>query len=126
MKSNVKFYKCNICENVIGLIDGNPQHLTCCGKSMEQMIPNSVDAATEKHVPICRRKDDRLIVSVGDVEHPMTEDHYIMWIAQVTDNQTTRVRLNPGEIPQAEFQYMGEAVIYAYCNKHGLWKTDVN
>lgn len=125
MKKNVKFYKCLTCENVIGLIDGDPKNLKCCGNNMEQMEPNTVDAAKEKHVPVCKREGDRLIVSVGDVEHPMTDDHYIMWIAQVTDNQTTRVRLHPGEIPQAEFPYIGDAVIYAYCNKHGLWKTDI-
>ena len=125
MKKNVKFYRCSICENVIGLIDGDPKHISCCGKPMEQMVPNSVDAATEKHVPVCKKEGDKLIVSVGDVEHPMAEDHYIMWIAQVTDNQTTRVRLNPGELPQAVFPYVGDAVVYAYCNKHGLWKTDV-
>ena len=125
MKRNVKFYKCKICGNVIGLIDGDPNHLVCCGEPMEQMVPNSVDASNEKHVPACRREGDKLIVSVGEVEHPMEEDHYIMWIAQVTDNQTTRIRLNPGETPQVMFQYLGDAVIYAYCNKHGLWKTDV-
>ena len=125
MRKNVKFYRCPICQNVIGLIDGDPKHLSCCGKPMEHLVANSVDAAQEKHVPVCKVEGDKLVVSVGNVEHPMAEDHYIMWIAQVTDNQTTRVRLNPGDLPRAEFPIVGECVIYAYCNKHGLWKTDV-
>ena len=125
MRKNVKFYKCPICANVIGLIDGDPEHLSCCGKSMKQLDPNTADAAQEKHVPICKVEGDKLVVTVGDVVHPMEEDHYIMWIAQVTDNQTTRVRLNPGDLPRVEFQALGECVIYAYCNKHGLWKADI-
>lgn len=125
MMKNVKFYRCQICGNVIGLIDGDPSRISCCGKTMEQMNPNSVDVAAEKHVPVCKREGEKLIVSVGDVAHPMEEDHYIMWVAQVTDNQTTRIRLNPGDIPQVEFTYVGSATVYAYCNKHGLWKTEV-
>ena len=92
---------------------------------MDQMQPNTVDASTEKHVPACQKVGDKLLVTVGEIEHPMEDDHYIMWIAQVTDHQTTRVRLHPGEYPKAEFPYLGDAVIYAYCNKHGLWKTDI-
>ncbi len=125
MKKNVKFYRCPVCGNVIGLIDGDPNHLSCCGQPMEQMNPNSVDASAEKHVPVCKREGDKLMVCVRDVAHPMEEDHYIMWVAQVTDNQTTRIRLNPGDVPQVEFTYVGSAIVYAYCNKHGLWKSEV-
>ena len=122
---NTVFYKCPICGNIIGLIDGDISHIRCCGKEMELLVANSQDAATEKHVPVYEKDGDEIIVRVGEVEHPMVEDHYIMLIAQVSDNQTTRIRLHPNQKPEVRFKYIPESTIYAYCNKHGLWKTEV-
>lgn len=124
-RKNTVFYKCEICGNIIGLIDGDINHIKCCGKDMELLVANSQDAATEKHVPVYEKDGDEIIVKVGEVEHPMAEDHYIMWIAQVSENQTTRVRLHPNQKPEARFKYIPNSTIYAYCNKHGLWKTEV-
>ena len=125
MEKNTVFYKCPICGNIIGLISGDINHVRCCGVEMELMVANSQDAATEKHVPVYEKEGDNLIVRVGEVEHPMEEDHYIMWIAQVSDNQTTRIRLEPNQKPEVRFKYIPNSTIYAYCNKHGLWKTEV-
>ena len=125
MEGNVRFYKCPICGNIVGLIEGDARRISCCGKPMEEMVANSVDAATEKHVPVYEKNGNEIIVKVGDVDHPMDEDHYIMWIAQVSENRTTRVKLHPGEKPEARFPYEKGAVLYAYCNKHGLWKDTV-
>ena len=124
-EKNTVFYKCPICGNIIGLIDGDINHMRCCGKEMELLVANSQDAATEKHVPVYEKDGDEIIVRVGEVEHPMVEDHYIMLIAQVSDNQTTRIRLHPNQKPEVRFKYIPESTIYAYCNKHGLWKTEV-
>ena len=65
------------------------------------------------------------MVKVGAVEHPMEKEHYIMWIAQVTENKTTRVRLYPEQATETRFPYIKGATLYAYCNKHGLWKTEI-
>ncbi len=123
MKENVKFYKCPICGNIIELIDGEIEHVTCCGKPMEQMIANNTDAAVEKHVPIYEKVEDELVVKVGEVEHPMEKEHYITWIAQATEDRVTRVRLYPEQSTETRFPYIPGATLYAYCNKHGLWKT---
>ena len=124
-EQNTVFYKCPICGNVIGLIDGDINHMTCCGKPMERLEANSVDAAFEKHVPVYERVEDEIVVKVGEVEHPMEKDHYIMWIAQVSDNQTTRIRLYPEQATEVRFKYIPQSTLYAYCNKHGLWKAEV-
>ena len=121
----VKFYRCPICGNVIELIDGDSKRITCCGKNMELLVANTVDAAVEKHVPVYKKEDDKIIVSVGEVIHPMIEEHYIMWIALVSNNKVTRVDLLPNEAPEAVFNYVENAEIYAYCNLHGLWKATV-
>ena len=125
MNENVRFYRCPICGNVIGLIDGDMAHVTCCGKSMELMVANTTDASVEKHVPAYELVEDEIVVRVGEVEHPMEKEHYIMWIAQVSDNRTTRVRLYPEQGTETRFPYIKGSVIYAYCNLHGLWSTVV-
>ena len=122
---NTRFYVCPICGNVIGLIDGDINHINCCGKPMQLLEANTVDASQEKHVPVYERVEDEIAVRVGEVEHPMEKDHYIMWIAQVSDNQTTRVRLYPEQGIAVRFKYIPGSILYAYCNKHGLWKADV-
>lgn len=124
-EENVRFYICPTCGNVIGLIDGDMSHVTCCGKPMELMVANSQDASVEKHVPAYELVEDEIVVRVGEVEHPMEKEHYIMWIAQVTDNRTTRVRLFPEQSTETRFPYIKGSVLYAYCNKHGLWKKVV-
>ena len=125
MKENTVFFKCEKCGNLIGLIDGNESNIKCCGEEMKCLVANTTDAAAEKHVPVYEIDGDEIIVKVGEIEHPMEEDHYIMWIAQVSENRTTRVRLSPGQSTETRFPYIPGSSLYAYCNKHSLWKTEV-
>lgn len=120
-----KLYYCPVCGNVIQLEKGDINHITCCGKEMKPLIANTVDASVEKHVPKYERKEDEMIVTVGEVEHPMEENHYIMWIMCVENNKVTKLNLVPEEKPEAKFAYVKGATIYAYCNLHGLWKSEV-
>lgn len=125
MKENLNFYRCPICGNIVELIDGNMDRIICCGKSMIKMIANTTDAVVEKHVPIYERVDNEIVVKVGEVEHPMEEEHYIMWIAQVSKDKVVRVKLHPESKIEVRFPYISDSVLYAYCNKHGLWKKIV-
>ena len=96
----------------------------CCGEAMTELTANTTDAATEKHVPAVERDGDLLKVTVGSVEHPMLEEHFIQFIAVVEDNGFRLTYLKPGEKPYAEFKGVGpDAEVYEYCNLHGLWKT---
>lgn len=122
MRKNVKFYKCNVCKNVIGLIEGDPANIKCCNKPMQHLQPISEN--NNKNNLVCKKEEDKLIVNVGKFDYPMSTDDYIMWIAQVTDNQTTRIRLHPGELPQVIFPYVGNSIIYAYSNKGNLLETE--
>ncbi|MDD5888506.1 MAG: desulfoferrodoxin family protein [bacterium] len=125
MQEKIKFYKCPICGNVVEVVEGDINHITCCGKKMEELVANSFDASVEKHVPIYEQDNDEIIVKIGKTEHPMENVHYIMWIAQVTENRVVRVKLSPEEKPEAKFRYIKGSTIYAYCNKHDLWKKEV-
>ena len=121
----VKFYKCNECERVKCVVQGKDgEELECCGKKMEELIPNTVEAATEKHIPVYEIDGKVIKVKVGDVLHPMTKEHHIKWIACVGEKNVDFRKLELSEKPKAEFQKENEFEIYAYCNQHGLWKTN--
>ena len=84
-----------------------------------------VDAAVEKHVPVYEKDGNEIIVKVGEVEHPMTSEHYIMWVALIKDDMIVKVSLHPETIPEVRLPYVSGSEIYAYCNLHGLWKNIV-
>ena len=125
MKENVRFYICEKCGNEIGLIHGDGEKIMCCGEKMKLLVANSTDAAKEKHVPIYERVEDEIAVKVGEIEHPMEKEHYVMWVALVSDHTTTRITLYPEQETTVRFKYVPGSTIYAYCNKHGLWKAEV-
>ena len=125
MKNERKFSKCSICGNIVSYINHAGPDVICCGQKMQEIKPNTTDAATEKHVPVPVRDNSKLTVNVGSAPHPMTPEHHIAWIATASGNRTQRVVL-PNDMPaSAEFAVSGEPVtVYAYCNLHGLWAAE--
>lgn len=119
----VKFYRCNECGRIECVVDGEEKDLMCCGNEMQELKANTVDAAVEKHVPVYEINGEYINVKVGDVAHPMTEEHYIMWIAYFDNNSVEMKKLTPKDMPEATFKKTEEFEIYAYCNLHGLWKN---
>jgi len=124
MKAPVAFYRCNVCGNIVGLIKSGGGTLVCCGQQMEKLVANTTDASKEKHIPVAVRKDGKIVVSIGSAPHPMTPEHFIEWVALVTDNGTERISLSPSDKPEAIFCDKPNAEVYAYCNLHGLWKSE--
>lgn len=122
-----KFFRCSHCGNIIAFVKNAGVPVMCCGQKMEELVPGSVDAAQEKHLPTFTVEDNKVYVFVGEVEHPMTEEHYIEWISLQTKQGNQRKVLRPGEMPATCFNICnGDEVeaVYAYCNLHGLWKTE--
>lgn len=123
----MEFYICKTCGNIIAYARSSGVPVMCCGAKMEQLAPNTTDAAQEKHVPVIAVEGDLVTVTVGEVEHPMTEEHSIQWIALHTRQGNQRKELAPGSKPCAQFKLCeGDSVVaaFAYCNLHGLWKQD--
>ena len=128
-KENTTFYVCEHCGNLVGTIHDAGVPLVCCGQRMKRLEPGTVEASHEKHIPVAEVKGNTVSVSVGSVEHPMTEEHSILWVYLETSLGTQRRCLSAGDAPHAEFVLSeGErpVAVYAYCNLHGLWKSDVN
>jgi desulfoferrodoxin ferrous iron-binding domain len=119
----MKFIKCEDCESIaVVLSDGK-----CCSGENKELVPNTVDAAVEKHVPYVVIEGNVLKVQVGEVEHPMLKEHYIQWIAVETKSGLMVKKLQPEQKPFAQFNIEGEEVVavYEYCNLHGLWKKEM-
>ena len=123
----MKFYKCTHCKNVIAYIHDSGVRASCCVEEMQELIPNTTDAAGEKHVPVISADGQTVIVTVGEVKHPMLDVHYIEWIILETKQGRQRRVLKPGDEPTAQFALVpGDEVVaaYEYCNLHGLWKAE--
>ena len=127
MCRNQKFYICKHCGNLVGLIDDKGVPLVCCGEPMAELIANTVEASVEKHLPVATMSGNTLTVEVGSVPHPMTEEHHISFIYVETANGGQRKCLNIGAAPVAKFSFADDEpkVVFAYCNLHGLWKTEL-
>lgn len=121
----MKFYKCRKCGHVVYSINEKCENVKCCDEEMMLLKAGETDGALEKHVPVYVINDSIIEVTVGEVIHPMEEDHYIEFICYEANNNVYFKKLLPGSEPKASFPYMGKGVIYEYCNKHGLWKKDV-
>ena len=125
MISERTYLKCNLCGNLIGVINDSGVVPECCGEPMQRLVPNTADAAQEKHVPVISRGESTVTVKVGSVAHPMMQKHFIEWIALAQGNRTQRVSLSPDDLPEAVFDCgSGPVTVYAYCNLHGLWASE--
>lgn len=123
-----RFYICEHCGNLIGMIHDAGVPMMCCGQKMTELIPGTVDASKEKHIPVVSVKNNTVEVTVGSVNHPMVEEHNIAWVYLQTDRGGQRKCLKVGSEPVVTFALCDEKPIsvYAYCNLHGLWKTDID
>ncbi|MBO5805152.1 MAG: desulfoferrodoxin [Bacteroidales bacterium] len=119
-----KIFRCNHCGNIITHLTNSGVPVVCCGEKMVELVPNTTDAATEKHVPDVKVDGKKVIVTVGSVEHPMVEEHFIEWILVETKEGVQVKWLKAGQKPTHEFVLSeGDELVavYEYCNLHGLW-----
>jgi len=124
MTEKNQIYKCNICGNIVEILQTGEGQLVCCNQPMNLLKENTEDAVIEKHVPRMEKVDNGLKVVVGEVRHPMEEQHFIEWIEVLTENgRKERLFLSPGDHPEAVFQVTEKiSQVRVYCNLHGLWQ----
>ena len=124
---DAKIYRCKQCGNMVVMIKDSGMPLSCCGEEMELLIANTVDAAVEKHVPVCCKEGCTVHVNVGEEDHPMGDKHSIEWVCLLTDQGSQCRWLRPGCAPKVCFKlckHEKPLAVYAYCNIHGLWKCE--
>lgn len=121
----IKFYRCKHCGKIIVIVKESGVPTICCGEEMEELKPFVTDEWHEKHVPVIKQNGNLVTVTVGEIIHPMTEEHHIEWIVLMTDKGIQKRFLCPGDEARAVFALTeGESIIgaYSYCNIHKLWK----
>lgn len=121
-----KFYICERCGNMMAAVKESGVPVMCCGQKMTLIVPGTVDAAQEKHVPVYRVEGNQVVVNVGAVDHPMLPEHHIEWVSLQSKFGNQRKALQPGQQPKVCFALCeGDEVqaVYAYCNLHGLWES---
>ena len=122
----MKLFKCKKCGNIIYTVNDKSEGITCCGEDVVLLKANTVDAAKEKHVPVVNINNNVVEVNVGDVDHPMTEEHYIEFILIETNKGVRINNLTPEDKPHTSFILEENEELlntYAYCNLHGLWMS---
>ena len=118
-----KFFICKHCGNIVGMVFDATVPMMCCGEKMTELVPNTTDAAQEKHVPVISVDGNVVTVKIGSAPHPMTEAHLITWVYLETEKGGQRKVLHAGEAPEVKFALVDDKPLaaYAYCNLHGLW-----
>ena len=126
MSMEQKFYTCEHCGNIIAMVKESGVPVMCCGQKMTPIIPGTIDAAIEKHVPVYSVEGNEVHVTMGAVSHPMLPEHYIEWVSIQTKFGNQRKELRPGQAPEVCFSLCEDdevEAVFAYCNLHGLWKV---
>lgn len=125
MKS--RFFVCSHCGNLVSVVRDAKVPMMCCGEKMKELLPNTVEASGEKHVPVAKFENGVVSVNVGSVDHPMVPEHFIEWVYVETDKGGQLKYLSSGEAPNVSFLVGDEkpVAVYAYCNLHGLWMSEL-
>lgn len=119
----MKLFKCNKCGNIV-LVNGNEKLLKCCGESLCEIEVSSGEGEG-KHKPVIKIEDNQVCIRVGEIMHPMEEEHYIEWIYVIGDKCSSFIKFKPGDVPECIVPYSENMQVFAYCNKHLLWKNEL-
>ena len=112
--SRSRFYVCPVCGNIIQA--SGEAVISCCGITLP---PLEAEEPDEEHVIGKEIVEDEYYVTT---DHPMTKDHYISFLAAVSDHGVQLVKLYPEGASEARFRIDGVRKFYAYCNRHGLYE----
>ena len=112
-----KFYVCPVCNNVIHAM--GDAAISCCGITLPPLEAEEIDSCHEITV---EKVEDEYFVTVN---HSMTKEHYIAFLAYVTFDRMQFVKLYPEGNAESRFNFRGSGHLYLYCNKHGLMKKKI-
>lgn len=131
MSEKLELYRCNVCHNLVEVLNGGKGELVCCGQPMELVKENvsEDEKLNDKHLPVLEKTIDGVKIRVGAKMHPMNEEHHIDFI-QVISNDEKYVKtkfLEIDEIPELNLKCSCSSLwARALCNIHGLFKGEFN
>jgi superoxide reductase len=127
MTEKGEIYRCKVCGNIIQVLNPDVGELVCSGVPMELLNEQTSGTGEEKHVPVLEKTDEGVMVRVGEIPHPMEENHCIEWVEVMADDEVYLRFLEPGDQPLAEFpvdlDQVQEIKVRQYCSIHGLWES---
>lgn len=125
MSGDQKFFLCKHCGNLVGMVNNAGVKIICCGEPMIELIPNTVEASAEKHLPVISKEGNLVTVEIGSVPHPTLPEHHIEWVYIETKKGGQRKCLLVGDTLKVSFGLVDDEIVsaFAYCNIHGLWRT---
>ena len=112
-----KFYVCPVCGNVI--LSTGEAVVCCCAVTLPPLEAEEEDA---EHQMSVETVEDEYYITI---DHPMSKEHYISFLAAVTDCGVELIKLYPEQLCEARFKIRRTRAVYAYCNRHGLFKADL-
>lgn len=120
-----ELYRCEVCGNIVEVVNEGATALVCCGEPMIKLEAKTEDQGREKHVPVVEETDSGIKVKVGSIEHPMEDKHYIKFIEILLKDRIIRKELKPGQAPEVKCCAAKSDVIEVreFCSIHGLWKN---
>ena len=124
MTKRFEIYRCPVCGNIVEVLLGGAGELVCCGHPMELLEEKTnVQEFGEKHVPVISKTVNGFEVKVGDIPHPMSSEHHIVFVEAFSLNSRCIKYLEVGDEPRVLFNF--EDIIFAreFCNIHGLWSS---
>ncbi len=123
-KEKLEVYICNVCGNIVEVLHAGGGELSCCDEPMERLREKTENEGKEKHVPVIEKTEEKVIVKVGSVAHPMEDAHFIQWIDVITASYVLRKFLKPGDEPNATFDKDTDVIkAREHCSIHGLWSS---
>lgn len=119
----MRLFRCEICGNIVELINDGGGTLVCCGEEMVEIAISTEENTYEKHIPFVEKEGNEVTVQIGKTIHPMIDAHYIEWIAVVEEDRIQKVILKPNDEPVAKFNVKSDNfIVYTYCNIHGFYQ----
>lgn len=124
-----QIYKCETCGNIVEVLEAGEGELVCCNQPMVELVAQKEGDKAAKHVPVVENDGSAIFVKVGELQHPMEDEHYIKFIQLDIGDKTFIKELEPGELPEATFIVDekllegNDIVVKEYCTLHGLWSN---
>ena len=123
MVKRFEIFKCRCCGSVVEVLHPGIGDLVCCEQHMQVVDENNMDASRDKHEPVYEKMDDGIMIKIGNEDHPMMASHHVQWIELVSEGESYRHFLKPGDKPEVFVKTdLKDFMAREYCNLHGLWK----